>query len=133
MRGKLPQHAHRGWLVVDEDASFASGRDLAPQDDGFVFVAGIDAVGFKNPSDDLFCLVVDLEDRRDHGPIGASANHVGGSLVAQKECERINQNGFAGAGLAGQEIQASSKLYRQIVDDRVIFKPQFGEHGLSRV
>ena len=130
-RRKLAQHAYRGWLIVDEDAALASRRDLAPQNDGFVFVVGIDAVGFENSGNDLFRPLIDFKDRRYHGPIRTGTNHVSGSLLAEKKRERINQNGFTGSGFAGQQIQASRKLYRQIVDDRVIFKPQFGEHELS--
>ena len=131
VRRKLAQHAHRGRLIVDEDAALPSGRDLAPQNDGLVFVVGIDAVGLENSGNDLFRPLVNFKNSRDHGPISAGANHIGGSLLAKKKRERINQNGFPRSGLAGQQVQASRELYRQIVDDRVIFKPQFGEHKLS--
>src|SRR5262249_31549312 len=45
----------------------------------------------------------------------------------------IDQNGLARPGLSGQQIQASRELDCQVIDDRVIFEPQFGKHGVSEV
>ena len=46
VRSELFQNRYRCRLIVDEDASLATGRDLAAQDNLSVF--GIDAVFFEN-------------------------------------------------------------------------------------
>ena len=62
MRGKLAQHAYRGWLIIDEDAALASYCDLAAQNDGFIFVVWVNAVALQNFGYDLFCTLVDFKD-----------------------------------------------------------------------
>ena len=62
-----------------------------------------------------------LEDRGHSLPCRSVADDVTRSLVAQEKCERIDQDGFPGAGFAGQKIQTGRELHGHIVDDRVVF------------
>ncbi len=116
---QLTQYRDRRRLVIDEYPSFAAGRNLAPQDDRFIFL--VDSVVFEDLRDRLLGSAFDFKDGRDRGLVGAGANHIGRSLVAQKQCQGINEDGFPRAGFAGQKIQAGRELYRQIVYDRVVF------------
>ncbi len=61
------------------------------------------------------------------------ANCVGGSLVAQQERKRVDENGFSGAGFAGQQVEAGGELNGNVVNDRVVFDPQFQQHVRSRL
>ncbi len=119
MRRQLAQHGHRRGLVVDEDATFASGGDLAAQDDGVL--VGIDAIRFERFGDALLGCAFDLEDRRDHGFVGARADDVARGFVAEQQGQGVDENGFAGAGFAGQQVQARGELDRQVIDHRVVF------------
>ena len=78
--------------------------------------------------DRLLRAAFDFKDSGNRGLVGSGANHVGRGLVAQQKRQRINEDGFSGAGFAGQQVQAGRELYRQVVYDRVVFQPQFDEH-----
>ncbi len=119
VRRQLTQYGDRRRLVVDEYPAFAAGRNLAPQDDRFVFL--VDSVVFEDLRDRLFGSAFDFKNGGDRGLVGPRANHVAGGFVTQKKRQGINEDGFPGAGLAGQKIQAGRELYRQVVYDRVVF------------
>ncbi len=79
-------------------------------------------------SDRLLRSAFDFEDGGNRGLVGTGANHVHGSFVPQQKGQGINEDGFSGAGFAGQQVQARRELDRQVVYDRVVFEPQFDEH-----
>src|SRR5271169_6298556 len=54
-------------------------------------------------------------------------------FVAQQQRKRVNEDGFSGAGLAGQEVEAGGELDGDVVNDRVVFDPQFQQHVSSRL
>src|SRR6266478_4179386 len=56
-------------------------------------------------------------------------DHLCGSLVAKEQRECVNENGFSGPGFAGKKIEPGSKFHRYVVNDGVIFNPQFEKHG----
>src|SRR5271165_3304758 len=60
-------------------------------------------------------------------------NGIGGCFVAQQQSERVNEDGFSGAGLASQQIEARRELDGDVVNDRVVFDPQFQQHVSSRL
>ena len=72
-----------------------------------------------------------FEDGGDHGALGPGADDVGGSFVAEKKSEGVDQNGFAGSSFAGEQVEAGGELHGHVVDDGVVFEPQFSEHGPS--
>ena len=57
------------------------------------------------------------------------ADCIAGSFVAEQEGQCIDENGFSSAGFAGQEIETGGELHGDVVDDRVVFDPQFQEHS----
>ena len=126
VRRQLAQDRDGCRLVIDENPSLAASGNLAPQDDGFVFL--INPVIFENLSDRFFRSAFDFKDSGDRGLVGSGTNHVGGGFVAQQERQRIDEDGFSRAGFAGQQVQAGRELYRQVIYDRVVFQPQFDEH-----
>ncbi len=128
VRRKLLQHRHRRRLIVDEDASLAAGRDLAPQND--LRLLAVEAVVFQNFVDGLG---LGFEHRRDDSLVGAVADGVAGRFVAQQQGQGVDQDGFSGAGFAGQQIETGGELHGNIVDDRVVFDSQFQQHVSSRL
>ena len=120
---KLPEHGNRGRLIVDEDAAFAGGKNFAPQNDLRAF--RIDAVLFQ----DGFCARRGLVDASDNGLISAVADHIRGALAPHQKRQRIHENGFSRAGLAGKQIQAGAEYGDGVIDDRVVLGAQFDEHG----
>ena len=120
---KLLQHGHRRSLVVNEDASLAARRNLASQDQAAFF--GVDPVRLKHRVDGGRFR---LEHRRYGCFIRAVADRVAGRLVAQQQRERVDEDGFTSAGFAGQEVETGRELHGHVVDDRVVFDPQFQEH-----
>ncbi len=113
---ELPQKRDSCGLVVDEDAAFASGGDLALYDDLTVFA--FEAVGLENRPHRR---PVGLENPADHGLFRAMPDGLGKGLVPQQQRQSIDQNRFPGAGLTGQQVEPPVEFDRQTVDDSVIF------------
>ena len=86
---------------------------------------GVDAVFFE----DGFGAGRGLEDAGDDGLVGAVADHVGGGFAAHEQGERVDEDGFAGAGFAGEQIEAGAERGDGVIDDGVVFSAQFDEHG----
>ena len=49
--------------------------------------------------------VIDFEDGGHHRLVRAVANDVAGGFFAEQQRERVDQDGLAGAGFAGQQVQ----------------------------
>ena len=58
-----------------------------------------------------------LEDRLDGRGVLAGADEVGGGAAADEQADRADQDGLAGAGFAGQDVQARLELELEPVDD----------------
>src|SRR3954468_14165709 len=126
MRSQLAQDIHGGGLVVHEDASLAARRNFATQDDGIVFA--VEPVAFENLSDGFFGGAICFEDGSDHGAVGSRADDIGGGFLSEEQGESIDQDRFASASFAGQEVESSGEFDRQVVNDCVVFQPQFHQH-----
>ena len=122
-RGELLQHGNGGGLVIDEDAAFAVGEDFAAEDDFRAF--GVDAVFLQRG----FGAGGGLEDAGNDGLVGAVADHVGGGLAAHQQGQRVDQDGFAGAGFAREQIEPRAEDGDGVVDDGVILGAELDEHG----
>ena len=54
----------------------------------------------------------------DHlGALGAMAHHFGTGAAAGEQLQRIHQDGFAGAGFAGEHGQSRAQLQLERIDD----------------
>ena len=110
--------------------AFAGSGNFAADDQGAVF-GFIQTVVLQNFIDCVFGDACGFEHGGDDRAVRAGANYFARCFIAQQQGQSVDQNGFACASLARQQVQAKSKLYREIVNDSVIFEPQFGEHELS--
>jgi len=118
--GKLLENGDRGRLIVDEDASFAGGENLAAKDD--LIGVGVEAIGFEYLRKGLG---VGFEDGGDNGFVTAVADDVGRSFLAEEQSKGVYEDGLASAGFAGQKVQAGAKLHYHVVDDSIVFDAQF--------
>ncbi len=124
------EHRDRGRLVIHEDAPFAVGQDFSAQDN--LGALGVDAVFFQNG----LGAGGGLEHAGNRGFVGAVPDDVGGGLAAHQQGERVDQDGFAGAGFAGEEIEPRAEDGDGVVDDGVILGSELDEHrwsGLSQL
>ena len=112
-----------GGLVIDEDAALAGREDFAAKNDFGAF--GVDAVGFE----DGFGAGGGLEDAGERGFLSAVADEFSRTFAAEEEGERVDEDGFAGAGFAGEEIEAGPEGGDGVIDDGVVFSAEFDEHG----
>ena len=125
--GELLEDGDGGGLVVDEDAALAGGENFAAENDFAAF--GVDAVFFE----DGFGAGGGLKDAGDDGLFGAVADHFSGGLAAHQQGQRIDEDGLAGAGFAGEQVEAGAEDGDGVIDDGVVFSAQFDEHGWVRV
>ncbi len=103
VRRQLAQNRNRRGLVVDEHPSLSAGCNLAPQDYRFIFL--VDAVVLQDLRDRLFGSAFNFEDGRNRGLVRTGANYVRGGFVSKKKGQCIDENGFSGAGFAGQKVK----------------------------
>ena len=92
--------------------------------------SAVDAVCFEHRVD---APAIGLEDRGDVALSVPWRTASAGSFVAQQQGERVDEDGFSGAGFAGQQVEAGGELHGNVVDDRVVFDPQFQQHVSSRL
>src|SRR5690349_18365314 len=69
-----------------------------------------------------------LEQRFDDGRLLAGADEVGRGTAAKEQPDRFDENGFAGPGLSGQDVQARVELDLDGIDHRQSPDPQKAEH-----
>ena len=86
--------------AVDERAAAALRRDLAP--------------------DDQLAAVFGFEDRFDGREVFAGANEVLGRASAEQEADGFDEDRFAGAGLARQDVERVFKVDGHRLDDREV-------------
>ena len=119
-RRQLTQCRNGAGLVIDVDAIPFVGRDLAADNDVAAFriqsksiEVGAD-VGFKNGFDD--------------GAAFAGADHLAESFRTGKQSERVNDDGFSCAGLAGQEIETFFEVKLELIDQSKISNAKKPQH-----
>ena len=61
-----------------------------------------------------------LEDRLDRGGVLAGADEVAGGAPAEQQADGLDEDRLAGAGLAGQDVEARVELDLDRVDDREV-------------
>jgi hypothetical protein len=70
-----------------------------------------------------------LEASRDARRLATAAHGLGARLGAEQEAQRLDQDRLAGAGLAGDDVEALRELDRQRVDDREALDIELGQQG----
>ncbi len=121
-RRELLEDGDGGRLVVDEDSSLPGGKNFAAEDDLGAF--DVDAVFFE----DGFGAGRRFKDARDDGAVGAVADDLSRRLAAHEQCEGIDEDGFARAGFAREQVEPRPEDGDGVVDDGVVFCAQFYEH-----
>ena len=70
-----------------------------------------------------------IEGGRDLGPLRARAHHRAARTSAEREAERIDQDGLPRAGLPGENGQPGAELHVEPVDDREVADCEVDQHG----
>ena len=89
---------------------------------------GVDAVFFE----DGVGAGSGLKDAGDDGFFGAVAHDFGRCFATHQEGQRINKDGFACAGFAGEQVEARAEGGDGVIDDGVVFSAQLDEHFVVR-
>ena len=125
-RAERAQHLDADRLVVDEGAGAAVGELHAPHDQ-FVFTAEI--VFRQQPARRMILRQVESGDHL--ALLGALAHHGGVAARAERQRESIEQDRFAGAGLAGQRGEAGPEIDVQAIDQDDVADGKASEHGTT--
>ena len=114
-------------LVIHQHAAAASGLQFAAQNQPFV-IASRDAVFLQpiGPRSNCF----GGKNRGDHGAVFSGANDLRRGAPAQRQSQSIHQDGLAGTGLPGKQVQAGPEFHGQVIDDSVVLNVYFAEHGV---
>ena len=73
--------------------------------------------------------LADVEGGRELGAFGARAHHFGTALAAGEQRERVDHDGFAGAGFAREHREAGAHFEIDEIDDGEVTNLQMGQHG----
>ena len=117
------QRLHADRLVVDEGAGAAVGELHAAQDQ---FVLGRNVVGGHERARRMRRR--QLEGRGHLSLLGAMAHQGGIAARAERQREGIEQDGLAGAGLAGQHREAGREVDVEPVDQDDVADREPGQH-----
>jgi hypothetical protein len=121
---KLAQNGDRGRLIIDKDATFAVGKNLAAENDLGAF--GVDPVVFKNG----FGGGCGLENAGHDGFIGAMTHNFCRRLTTHQQRQSIYKNRLPSAGFAGEQVESRAKCGDGVIDNRVVLGAQLDEHSL---
>ena len=121
---QLAQRLHRHRLAVDVSAR-APIRADDPAQHAFVLVLDrlLGEPGARRR------IVRDGERGGDFGALGAVPDDLCTRAAAGGEQQRVHENGFTGAGFAGQDRQAGGELQFGSVDDREVANLDMQQHG----
>jgi hypothetical protein len=120
---QLAQLADGGRAAVDPGAALALGVDTAAQQQrsfAVIVEAGLGQPGGQRP------WAVELGG--DLGARRALAHHAGVGAVAERELQRVDQDGLAGARLAGQRGEAGLQLQLECRHDDDVAQRQAAQH-----
>ena len=73
-----------------------------------------------------------LEDRFDGRGVLAGADEVARGAAAEQQADGLDEDRLAGAGFAGQDVQAGVELDLDRVDDREVLDAKEAEHRKER-
>jgi hypothetical protein len=130
-------------LSVDLDEQIGELAQRLQRHELSVHVGPRAAVGAEHAAQDELALVLDRlflepaqrvrgergEGGRDLGAFRALTHDVAGAAPARDEQQRIDDDGLAGAGLAGERGEPRAELELRLVDDDEIAQLQLSQHG----
>lgn len=110
---------------VEADGGAAVGGDVALDDEASVFE--FDAfLGAEGESEGVGA---EVGDKADGAFASSGADKVAVGASAEGEADTVDEEGFAGAGLAGEGREAGPEFKAGLVDDGDIFDGELKEHG----
>ena len=125
MLGQLAQLGDGGGAAVDPRAALALGVDDAAQQQRVLGAVGGVEAGFLQPGGEGGGAV---ELGRDLGAGGALAHDGGVAARAQGQLQRVDQDGLARAGLAGEGGETGGEVQLQRRDDDEVLEAQAAQH-----
>ena len=84
-------------------------------------------------ADDHFAAVGLLEDRLDGRGLLAGPDELGAGASADEQSDRADEDGFAGAGFAGQDVEAGREFELESIDDGEVGDAEEPDHGGSPI
>ena len=121
--GNIPHHSSGGGHPVDPAAALALGTDLPIQQKILARLVTALFQLFLHRNGDS------LKGGPDTGFGGSAAHQLAAGTVAQNGVDGVNENGFARAGLAGEDIETGGEGHLGLFNDRHIFNFQACQHG----
>ncbi len=70
----------------------------------------------------------DVEDRHNRGGLGAGAYEIGLGAGAADQQQRVDDDGFAGAGLAGEDVETRCEDDARFLQDRQVPDRELSQH-----
>ena len=70
-----------------------------------------------------------VEDGLHRGGVGAGADEIGLGASAAHQQEGVDDDGLAGAGLPGEDVQAGSEDDARFLEDRQVSNGELAQHG----
>ena len=121
---EIPQGPGRDRGIVDPGARAPVRSDPAPED-------RFSAILEPELPAELRHLVEArrIEGGRDLGPLRTRTHHRAGRTAAEREAERVDEDGFSRAGLPGENGQPGAELHIEPVDDREVADCEVDQHG----
>src|SRR5712692_6010188 len=84
---------------------------------------------FRLPPTVCRLAVSHLEHRLDRGPVGAGTEPLRTRASAEHGIDRVNQDGLAGAGLTGEDIETRSELQLDLLEEGKVADAKLRQHG----
>ena len=122
------QGLHADRLIVDEGARAAVRELHAAQDQ---FIVGLDVVGRRQGAHRMGAR--QIEGGRHLALLGPVAHQRGVAAGAERQRKGVEQDGFAGAGLAGQHGKTGRDVEIEAVDQNDVADREAGQHDRYRV
>jgi hypothetical protein len=123
--GQFEQAADGYGETIDETAASAIRDDL-PADDEFALL-GIDAHGVQKRQTPVMGL--QLENSLDKTPFLAGPYHFRARPHSENQTQGADEDGFARAGFACNDVQPGTEFDFNFVDQRVVDDKQSAKHG----
>ena len=124
MAGQPAEHVHRHLPFVHESLALSGRSHLAPEEQGI-----FPQIQVQFPEDVMDILhAFDVEHRLDPVGVRSFPQVIHAGPAPQHNAEGIDEDGFAGAGLPGEHIEARCKIHPQVIDQGKIVHFQGIQH-----
>ncbi len=123
--GQFPQRLQRYHLTVHVGARAAIRADHPPHHE---LAVAIDRLLFEPGAGSLR---QSRKARADFGTLGTLARDIAGPAPAGDQQQRVHDDGFTRAGLAGERGQAAAEFELGLIDENQIPQLKMRQHGLD--